>query len=66
MNNIEQYHMSYKFKKHDMEILVDALASLHKQIKYNEKFDITNSVSYSIDDVTNLYLNISKEAYGEI
>lgn len=48
-------HMNYYIEKHDMEIILDALETLHNRMKTRQDFGLPNDKPYSIDEVDNLF-----------
>lgn len=47
--------MNYYIEKHDMEIILDALQTLHKGMKTRQDFGLPNDKPYSIEDVDGLF-----------
>ena len=47
--------MNYYIEKHDMNIILDALESLHNRMKNFESFGIPHDLPYSMEDVDNLF-----------
>jgi len=50
------------FSQQQIEIMLDALALLHKTVKQREQFGLSNKSSYSLDNVDNLYLDLHASA----
>ena len=58
--------MNYYIEKHDMEIIFDALETLHNRMKTRQDFGMPNDKTFSIEDVDNLFqsfVNSFKEDY---
>ena len=47
--------MNYYIEKHDMEIILDALETLHNRMKTRQDFGLPNDKAFSIEDVDNLF-----------
>ena len=47
--------MNYYIEKHDMEIILDALETLHNRMKTRQDFGLPNYKAFSIEDVDNLF-----------
>ena len=47
--------MNYYIEKHDMEIILDALETLHNRMKTRQDFGLPNDKPFSIEDVDGLF-----------
>lgn len=47
--------MNYYIEKHDMEIILDALETLHNRMKTRQDFGLSNDKLFSIEDVDSLF-----------
>ena len=47
--------MNYYIEKHDMEIILDALETLHNRMKTRQDFGLPNDKTFSIEDVDSLF-----------
>lgn len=47
--------MNYYIEKHDMEIILDALETLHNRMKTRQDFGLPNDKVFSIEDVDALF-----------
>lgn len=56
--------MNYYIEKHDMEIILDALETLHNRMKTRQDFGLPNDKVFSIEDVDSL-LQSFDDSYTE-
>lgn len=47
--------MNYYIEKHDMEIILDALETLHNRMKTRQDFGLPNDKTFSIEDIDGLF-----------
>lgn len=47
-------NMNYYIEKHDIEIILDALETLHNRMKTRQDFGLPNDKPFSIEDVDGL------------
>jgi len=47
--------MNYYIEKHDMNIILDALETLHNRMKTRQDFGLPNDKPFSIEDVDGLF-----------
>lgn len=56
--------MNYYIEKHDMDIILDALETLHNRMKTRQDFGLPNDKVFSIEDVDSL-LQSFDDSYTE-
>ena len=56
--------MNYYIEKHDMEIILDALETLHNRMKTRQDFGLPNDKVFSNKDVDGLFQSFD-DSYAE-